>query len=72
MTPDRHLIIGESPVASFYLANGFSGNGFQHAPVVGKLLAEMIVEGRARPVDISSLGLDRFASSQTVAEFHVV
>ena len=60
MTPDRHPIIGGSPVEGFLFANGFSGHGFQHGPVVGKLLAELIVDGRARTVDISSLGLDRF------------
>jgi len=37
MTPDRHPIIG--PVTGsmgLYLACGFSGHGFQHAPIVGK------------------------------------
>jgi glycine/D-amino acid oxidase-like deaminating enzyme len=73
MTPDRHPIIGEAPgVAGLYLANGFSGHGFQHAPIVGKLLAEMIVEGRARTVDISSLGLERFSRGPVVAEHHIV
>ena len=73
MTPDRHPIIGQAPgVAGFYLANGFSGHGFQHAPVVGKLLAELIVEGAARTVDISSLGLERFERGHLVREGHVV
>jgi sarcosine oxidase subunit beta len=73
MTPDRHPIIGQAPgVAGFYLANGFSGHGFQHAPVVGKLLAELIVEGAARTVDISSLGLERFEGGHLVREGHVV
>jgi sarcosine oxidase, subunit beta len=73
MTPDRHPIIGEAPgVAGFYLANGFSGHGFQHAPVVGKLLAELIVAGAATTVDISSLGLDRFERGDLVREGHVV
>jgi sarcosine oxidase subunit beta len=73
MTPDRHPIIGQAPgVASFYLANGFSGHGFQHAPVVGKLLAELIVEGAARTVDISNLGLERFERGHLVREGHVV
>lgn len=72
MTPDRHPIIGEAPgVQGFYLANGFSGHGFQHAPIVGKLLAEAIVEGRAHTVDISSLGLDRF-DREVVPETRVV
>jgi sarcosine oxidase subunit beta len=73
MTPDRHPIIGEAPgVAGFYLANGFSGHGFQHAPVVGKLLAELIVGGAATAVDITGLGLDRFDRGDLVREGHVV
>jgi sarcosine oxidase subunit beta len=73
MTPDRHPIIGQAPgVAGFYLANGFSGHGFQHAPVVGKLLAELIVGGEARTVDISTLGLERFERGDLVREGHVV
>lgn len=73
MTPDRHPIIGQAPgVAGFYLANGFSGHGFQHAPVVGKLLAELIVGGAATTVDISSLGLERFERGDLVREGHVV
>ncbi len=73
MTPDRHPIIGQAPGANgLYLANGFSGHGFQHAPIVGKLLAEMIVEGRAHTVDVSSLGLERFSRGPVVPEHHVV
>jgi sarcosine oxidase subunit beta len=73
MTPDRHPIVGEAPgVGGLFLANGFSGHGFQHAPVVGKLLAELIVEGRAETVDISSLALERFSIGELVQEGHVV
>lgn len=73
MTPDRHPIVGEAPgLAGFYLANGFSGHGFQHAPVVGKLLAELIVEGRAHTVDITGLGLERFERGGLLREGHVV
>ena len=73
MTPDRHPILGPVPgIRGLLLANGFSGHGFQHAPIVGKLLAEIVAEGRARTVDISSLGLDRFAAGRLVGEVHVV
>ena len=72
MTPDRHPIIGESPVPGLLLANGFSGHGFQHAPIVGKLLAEIVVDGRAHTVDIAPLSFDRFARGQLVVEGHVV
>jgi sarcosine oxidase subunit beta len=72
MTPDRHPIIGESPVPGLLLANGFSGHGFQHAPIVGKLLAELVVDGRAHSVDIASLAFERFARGELVVEGHVV
>jgi sarcosine oxidase subunit beta len=73
MTPDRHPIIGEAPsVAGLILANGFSGHGFQHAPIVGLLLAELIVEGAATSVDITGLGLERFDRGELVREAHVV
>jgi sarcosine oxidase, subunit beta len=73
MTPDRHPIIGEAPsLPGLMLANGFSGHGFQHAPIVGKLLAELVVEGQVRTVDISSLSLARFERGEVVAEHHVV
>ncbi len=73
MTPDRHPILGPVPdLPGLYVACGFSGHGFQHAPIVGKLLAEMIVDGEARSVDVSGLSLDRFARGQLVREAHVV
>ncbi len=73
MTPDRHPILGPAPgVEGLYLANGFSGHGFQHAPIVGRLLAEMVVEGRTSTLDVSSLGLGRFATGDLVREAHVV
>jgi len=73
MTPDRHPILGEVPgLSGLYLANGFSGHGFQHAPVVGKLLAELMVNGEATTVDVSRLGLERFAAGELIREGHVV
>lgn len=73
MTPDRHPILGPvAGVEGLYLANGFSGHGFQHGPVVGKLLAEMIVDGAARTVDVSALALERFTRGELVTESLVV
>lgn len=73
MTPDRLPVIGRAPsVSGLILANGFSGHGFQHGPVVGRLISEIVVEGAARTVDISSLGLERFAAGDLVREGHVV
>lgn len=67
MTPDLHPVIGRAREGLF-MANGFSGHGFQHAPVVGKLLAEMIVEGEATTVDVSALSADRFERGALIGE----
>jgi sarcosine oxidase subunit beta len=72
MTPDRHAIVGSAPVEGLWLANGFSGHGFQQAPVVGKVLAELIVDGRASTVDVSPLALGRFERGDLLVEGHVV
>jgi sarcosine oxidase subunit beta len=73
MTPDAHPILGRvSALDGFILANGFSGHGFQHAPAVGELIAEEIVDGRAHTLDISALSLERFAKGPTAVERNVV
>ncbi|HLJ59989.1 MAG TPA: FAD-dependent oxidoreductase [bacterium] len=62
LTPDHHAILGLVPAPEgFYLANGFSGHGFMHAPAVGRLLAEIILDGGARSLDVTPLSLARFA-----------
>jgi len=72
MTPDRHPVIGTASAPGLFIAAGFSGHGFQQGPVVGKLLAELIVGGGARSVDIGTLSLDRFARGDLIREAHVV
>jgi sarcosine oxidase, subunit beta len=72
MTPDRLPVVGPTPVEGLFVAAGFSGHGFQHGPIVGKLLAEMIVEGAAHTVDIAALSVERFAQGELVREGNVV
>lgn len=61
VTPDHHGIVGSAKeVAGFFLANGFSGHGVMHAPAIGQLVAEMILDGRAHSLDISALRPERF------------
>ncbi len=69
MTPDHHAIIGAAPgVRGFYLANGFSGHGVMHSPATGRMVAELIVEGRVKSFDAAQLGLDRFAAGRLIEE----
>jgi sarcosine oxidase subunit beta len=72
-SPDANPILGRVPgVEGLILANGFSGHGFQHAPGVGQLIAEEIVDGSASTLDISSFSIARFAEGGAEAESGVV
>ncbi len=73
MSPDAHPILGKvRGMEGLYLANGFSGHGFQHAPAVGQLLTEEVVLGSARTLDITPLRLDRFRLQGSIRENNVV
>ena len=72
MSPDRHALLGPAAgVENFYLANGSSGHGVMHAPALGQLLAEMILDGGARTLDVRALRPSRFAEGEpnTASEF---
>ncbi len=61
-TPDWHPILDRVPgIDGLYCAVGFSGHGFKLSPMIGKTMAELIVHGQARAVDISPLRYSRFA-----------
>ena len=72
MTPDAHPIFGRTPLDGFWLVTGFSGHGFMHGPIAGKLMAEIMLEGRAQTVDVSMLDLARFAEGRLIHEYNVV
>jgi sarcosine oxidase subunit beta len=72
VTPDAHPIYGKTPVEGFYIVGGFSGHGFMHGPVSGKLMAEIILEGKAATLDISQLDLARFVEGRLIREYNVV
>jgi len=73
MTPDHHPILGEAAgVPGFFLANGFSGHGVMHAPATGKILSDLILTGKTDLIDVSLLGLDRFASGRLIHETAVL
>jgi sarcosine oxidase subunit beta len=72
VTPDAHPIYGQSPVDGFYIVAGFSGHGFMHGPVSGKLMAEYILDRKFQTVDVSILDLARFAEGRPIREYNVV
>ena len=74
MTPDHHCVLG--PVASvpgFFLANGFSGHGVMHSPATGKILADLILQGKTNVVDdVTVLAFERFAKGELLHETAVL
>ncbi len=71
-TPDHNAVLGPpAGVGGLMLANGFSGHGFMHAPAVGQLIAEWIVDGRPS-LDLSALSLERFGARKATAEATVI
>lgn len=67
-TPDHHAILGGCAVEGLYFANGFSGHGVMHSPATGCALAEIILDGSARFLDVSCLSFERFAKGELLHE----
>jgi sarcosine oxidase subunit beta len=72
VTPDAHPILGHTSVEGLLLVGGFSGHGFMHGPVAGRLMSELILDGEFRTVDASTLDLARFSEHRLVQEYNVV
>ncbi|RJP55320.1 MAG: FAD-binding oxidoreductase [Anaerolineaceae bacterium] len=72
VTPDAHPIFGKTPVDGFTVVAGFSGHGFMHGPVAGKLMTEFILDGTFKTVDVSALDLARFEEDRLIQEYNVV
>jgi sarcosine oxidase subunit beta len=72
VTPDAHPIFGGSPLQGFSICAGFSGHGFMHGPVAGKLMSEYILDGKFSTVDVSMLDLARFKEGRLIKEYNVV
>lgn len=72
VTPDAHPIFGGCEIKGFTICAGFSGHGFMHGPVAGKLMSEYIADGKFSTVDVSMLDLARFEEGRLIKEYNVV
>ena len=72
VSPDAHPVLGPiDEVPGFFQANGYSGHGFMMGPIVGKLLAEYIADGRPS-IDIEHYNFRRFARGELLTEKAVI
>ena len=72
MTPDQNPIIGAmSGTEGFFTAVGFSGHGFQHGPAVGRILSDLICDGKTS-FDLRPFAPERFKERKKHGERWVV
>jgi sarcosine oxidase, subunit beta len=65
MSPDGRPIIDQIPsIAGLYCMLGDSGTSFKTCPAIGRALAEWIVDGKSRSVDLTPFRSTRFADGQ--------
>jgi sarcosine oxidase subunit beta len=72
VTPDAHPIFGGTNIDGFLLCAGFSGHGFMHGPISGKLISEFILDGAFSTVEVAELDLARFDEGRLIKEYNVV
>lgn len=62
-TPDLIPIVGPVGPRNYYVAAGFNGHGFTLSPAIGRLMAELIADGRPS-LDLKPLRFSRYAEGQ--------
>jgi glycine/D-amino acid oxidase-like deaminating enzyme len=65
VTPDWNPVISKAPLDGLYVAAGFSGHGFKISPAVGRLVADLVIDGRSGDPRIpeTDFRLSRFAEN---------
>ena len=65
VTPDWNPVISAGPLDGLVIAAGFSGHGFKIAPAVGRLIADLVIDGASSDLRIPerSFRLSRFTEA---------
>ena len=70
---DQNAVIGPHPeVRNFLFANVFSGHGLQQGPAAGNAIAELVLHGGFRTIDLTRFGYERIARNQPLFEKNVI
>jgi sarcosine oxidase subunit beta len=72
MSPDhRPILQAFSSPRGLALAAGYSGHGFMLGPMVGKIMAQLVLRGHSE-FDVSTFRLERFAGTELSVETTVI
>ncbi|HEY1960474.1 MAG TPA: FAD-binding oxidoreductase [Polyangiaceae bacterium] len=72
ITPDSNPIVGEvDDIEHFWQASGFMGHGFMMAPVMGKLMAEQMLDPKPLPL-FERWNLRRFKEGKLLSEAMII
>uniref|UniRef100_UPI00398F4EBB FAD-dependent oxidoreductase domain-containing protein 1 n=1 Tax=Pristiophorus japonicus TaxID=55135 RepID=UPI00398F4EBB len=72
-TFDQNAIIGTHPlVTNMFFATGFSGHGLQQSPAVGRAIAELILDGKFKTLDLGAFDFIRFYKGTKLLENNIV
>lgn len=70
-TLDANAIIGpHTRHPQMVFANGFSGHGAQHCPGVGRAVAELLLDGAYKSLDLSRFSYERILANRPVTELY--
>lgn len=72
VTPDFNPVISATPVDGLVVAAGFSGHGFKISPSVGRLVADLVVDGKSSDPHVpeSDFRLSRFTEGALLRSPH--
>ena len=72
-TLDQNAIVGRDPRRdNLFVLNGFSGHGLQQSPAIGRGMAELVLHGAYRSLDLSELGVERVLEGRPFLERAIV
>ncbi|WP_409432829.1 NAD(P)/FAD-dependent oxidoreductase [Litorimonas sp. RW-G-Af-16] len=70
---DHNAIIGpHTEVTNFHFLNGFSGHGLQQSPAMGRAMAELLIYGEYRTLDMSAFNYSRIPNNTPIIEKAVI